>query len=124
MKKFLTLLLAVLMVFSLAACGSKTDPDNGGQTAEEGKVFHIMCWNEEYKGFFEKYYADRIPAGVTVKWTIVPNEGSQYQDALDLALQGQADASADDKVDMFLAEADYILKYVNSDATQDVKKLV
>ncbi len=46
-----------------------------------------------------------------------------YQDALDAALLAQADAAADDKVDMFLAEADYIIKYTNSDATMDVTKI-
>jgi hypothetical protein len=35
----------------------------------------------------------------------------------------QESASADDKVDMFLAEADYILKYTNSEYTQDIQAL-
>ena len=35
----------------------------------------------------------------------------------------EASAAADDKVDMFLAEADYIIKYVNSDYTMDVSKI-
>ena len=51
---------------------------------------------------------------------MVANEGNAYQDALDQALLNQADAKADDKVDMFLVEADYALKYVNSDYTVDV----
>ena len=88
---------------------------------EEGKVFNIYAWNEEFKGFFEKYY--EVPEGVTVNWIIVPNEGGQYQNALDEALMNQADAPDDEKVDMFLAEADYILKYTNSEATQDVEAL-
>ena len=122
MKKLLSILLALLMVLSLAACAN----NNGGGNEEpveegEGKVFHIYAWNEEFKGFFEKYYT--VPEGIEVVWTIVPNEGTQYQDALDLALMNQESASADDKVDMFLAEADYILKYTNSPYTQDVKAL-
>ena len=44
-------------------------------------------------------------------------------DALDAALLNQADAAADEKVDMFLAEADYILKYVDDPCTQDVTAL-
>ena len=124
MKKLLVALLAVLMVLSLAACGKKPEPTPDPEptpAAEEGKVFHIYAWNEEFKGFFEKYY--KVPEGIEVVWTIVPNEGTQYQDAVDLALLNQESASADDKVDMFLAEADYILKYTNSPYTQDVRKL-
>ena len=119
MKKLLSILLALLMVVSLAACSGKgnEEPVEEG----EGKVFHIYAWNEEFKGFFEKYYT--VPEGIEVVWTIVPNEGTQYQDALDLALMNQESASADDKVDMFLAEADYILKYTNSEYTQDIKAL-
>ena len=119
MKKLLSILLALLMVVSLAACSGKgnEEPVEEG----EGKVFHIYAWNEEFKGFFEKYYT--VPEGIEVVWTIVPNEGTQYQDALDLALMNQDSAEADEKVDMFLAEADYILKYTNSPYTQDVKAL-
>jgi hypothetical protein len=108
------------MVLSLTACGQKEEPAAPAEEGE-GKVFHIYAWNEEFKGFFEKYYT--VPEGIEVVWTIVPNEGTQYQDALDLALMNQESAAADEKVDMFLAEADYILKYTNSDYTQDIKAL-
>ena len=87
----------------------------------EGKVFNIYAWNEEFKGFFEKYYT--VPEGIEVKWTINPSDDGVYQDKLDQALKAQASAAADDKVDMFLAEADYIIKYVNSDYTMDISKL-
>ena len=108
MKKLLALLLALAMVFALCACGApKAD------SKAEGKVFNIYAWNEEFKGFFEKYYT--VPEGVTVN--------GAYQQKLDEALLNQANAAADDKVDLFLAEADYILKYVNSDATQDITKI-
>lgn len=93
-----------------------------GVTADgEGTVFNIYAWNEEFKGFFEKYY--QVPEGVTVNWIIVPSDGGAYQNALDEALINQADAADDEKVDMFLAEADYILKYAGADATQDIQAL-
>lgn len=118
-SKFLALALSAAMVLGLAACG------NGGSTTlantDGGKVFNIYAWNEEFKGFFEKYYT--VPDGVTVNWIINPSDGGVYQSKLDDALSKQATAAADDKVDMFLAEADYILKYVNSDSTTDVKAL-
>ena len=141
MKKALALLLALVMVLSLAACGSSNAtpstteaapaqtaaPENTeaaeteAAAAEEGKVFNIYAWNEEFKGFFEKYYT--VPEGVTVNWIINPSDGGVYQDKLDEALLNQANASDDEKVDLFLAEADYILKYVNSEYTQDVTAL-
>ncbi len=93
--------------------------------AEEGDTFNIYAWNEEFKGFFEKYMpgydaAAQTLDGKKVVWTINPSDGGVYQDKLDQALQANATASAADKVDMFLAEADYILKYTDSDYTLDV----
>lgn len=113
MKKLISLLLAVVMVLGLCVCGISAE-----ETTEEGKVFNIYAWNEEFKGYFEKYYT--VPEGVTVNWIITPSDGGQYQTKLDEALLAQADAADDDKVDLFLAEADYILKYVDADVTQDV----
>ena len=123
MKKASALLLTLMMVLSLAACSGGNPPANNDTPApaEEGKVFNIHAWNEEFKGFFEKYY--QVPDGVTVNWIITPSADGAYQDKLDAALMGQAGAAADDKVDMFLAEADYILKYTNSGATQDITAL-
>ena len=113
MKKLIALVLALVMVFALCACG--------GSSAKSGKVLNIYAWNEEFKGFFEKYY--KVPEGITVNWVITPSDNGAYQQKLDEALMNQSKAAADDKVDMFLAEADYILKYVNSDATQDITKM-
>lgn len=139
MKKLMAMLLALVIVLSLAACGGNTAAPAATEApkadapaaepaapateaaAEEGKVFNIWAWNEEFKGFFEKYY--KVPDGITVNWIINPNADGVYQDKLDEALLNQANAAADDKIDMFLAEADYILKYTNSEYTQDIKAL-
>ena len=128
MKKALSLILALVMVLALCACGAKpaepaapAAPAEPAEEASEGTVFNIYAWNEEFKGFFEKYYT--VPEGVTVNWIITPSNDGAYQDKLDEALLNQANASADDKVDMFLAEADYILKYTDSEFTQDVTAL-
>jgi len=134
-KKGAGLLLAGVMAVSLAACGgggaasassaagskSEAPAAESASAGDEGKVFNIYAWNEEFKGFFEKYYT--VPDGVTVNWIITPSDNGAYQQKLDEALLGQADAADDDKVDLFLAEADYIQKYVDSDATQDVTAL-
>ncbi len=114
MKKLIAIVLCLLMVVAAVAC-KKTE------TKTAGKVFNIYAWNEEFKGFFEKYYT--VPEGVTVNWIINPSDGGVYQQKLDEALLNQANAAADDKVDMFLAEADYIGKYVNSDATMGIDKI-
>ena len=138
MKKLMAMLLALVMVLSLAACGGNTAAPAATEApkaaapatdaapateaaAEEGKVFNIWAWNEEFKGFFEKYY--KVPDGIKVNWIINPNADGVYQDKLDEALLNQANAAADDKIDMFLAEADYILKYTDTDATQDIQAL-
>ena len=84
----------------------------------EGKVINIWAWNDEFQKMFQKYY--KVPDGYTVKWTINPSENGVYQQKLDDALLAQDSAAADDKIDIFLAEADYILKYVDSDATKNV----
>ncbi|MBQ2689088.1 MAG: hypothetical protein IJG05_03315 [Solobacterium sp.] len=121
MKKLLSTLLTVPMVLALAGCQGEKPAEEPVEEGGEGKVFHIYAWNEEFKGFFEKYYT--VPEGVEVVWTIVPSDNGQYQDALDLALLNQDSAAADDKIDMFLAESDYIVKYTNTDYTQDIKQL-
>ena len=133
MKKLLSVLLALLMIFTLVGCGSKPAPeptpaDEGG----EGKVLNIWTWNDEFWNFLCKYYADDPveddafickKGDVTIKRTTYVSDNLAYQDALDAALLAQADAPADEKVDMFLAESDYIIKYVNSDATANIKDM-
>ena len=126
MKKLLSALLAVLMIVSLAGCTKPVEPT----PQEEGKVLNLWTWNDEFWGFLTEYYADEkideynVKKGdVTIKRTTYPSDNGAYQDALDAALLNQANAAADEKVDMFLAEADYIIKYTNSDATMDVKSI-
>ena len=110
MKKLVSLLLAVLMLTPMFAMTA---------SAEEGKVLNIYCWNTEFQTRFEAFY--KVPEGVTVNFVITPSQSNAYQNALDEALLGQADAAADSKVDLFLVEADYAVKYVDTDFTLDVK---
>lgn len=91
-------------------------------TTGEGKVFNIYCWNGDFKKYVENS-GYKVPDGITIKWHEIENKDGAYQKTLDEALTKQASAAADDKVDLFLAEADYILKYSNAKVTQDVKKL-
>lgn len=89
----------------------------------EGKVLNIRVWNEEFKNYFEKYLMDKMPEGVEVKFNITENKDNAYQNKLDADLEKQASAAADEKIDMYLIEADYALKYVNSETSLDVKSI-
>lgn len=141
MKMLLSMALATAMVVPMVGCGQKdTSSSNSGSSkkaatsAEEGKVLNIWCWNDEFQSRFNDYYPEvkevakdksttTLNNGITVKWTINENQDNNYQNKLDKALQEQANKSADEKIDIFLIEADYALKYVDSDfsmSTDDI----
>ncbi|MGN0132992.1 MAG: carbohydrate ABC transporter substrate-binding protein [Lachnospiraceae bacterium] len=90
---------------------------------DTGSVLNIYCWNTEFQSRMKDHYPGYTDNGdgtgtigdVTVNWVIVPSDDMAYQNNLDETLLGQADAAADDKIDMFLIEADYALKYVNAE---------
>ena len=96
--------------------------------ADEGQVLNIYCWNEEFKSRLTDHYPgyEEIDAttgkigDVTVQWNITPSDDNAYQNNLDETLLAQADAAADDKIDIFLVEADYALKYVDTEYTAPV----
>lgn len=150
-KKVLALSLALAMGLSLVACnnggGDTTTPagnsdepasDDSAEPVEEGSVVNIYCWNAEFaqrmQGFMPGYTPDStkdeeatkggvLEDGTRVNFVVTPNDNNGYQDKLDATLLGQADAAADDKIDIFLIEADYALKYVNTDYTMNVEDL-
>lgn len=123
-KKFLAVLLTAAMAVSmLAGCGSKV--------ASDGKVLNVYCWNDEFQRRVQDHYPDyeivdevtgKI-GDVTVKWNITPNADNAYQNNLDNTLLNQESAAADDKVDIFLIEADYALKYIDSEYALPVADL-
>lgn len=151
-KKLLALILSAAMVLSLAACGSEKKeetpaagsdaetvtpaddaetPADDAEVVESGKVLNIYCWNNEFrnrlKDHYDAYEAIDETQGkigdITVKWVETPNDNNGYQDALDAALLAQNDAAADDKVDLFLIEADYAIKYTGTPYTLDIYSL-
>ena len=101
------------------------------QLKKEGSVLNIYCWNEEFKSRLTDHYPGyEVIDGttgkigdVTVNWLITPNEENAYQNRLDELLLAQDSAAADDKIDLFLVEADYALKYVDTDYTMPIKDL-
>lgn len=131
-KKLLSvILLAAMTVTLLVGCvGGVSGKDGKGETGE-GKVLNIYGWNEEFKSRLTDHYPGyEVIDGttgkigdVTVMWNITPSKDNAYQNNLDEKLIAQSDAKADDKIDIFLVEADYALKYVNSEYTMSVKDL-
>ena len=141
MKKTIRgVLLALTAVFALVACGKKTTKKD--ETTKKGEatttkkttkltskekiekknkiVFH--CWNNEFQSRVNDYYKNvnyydanttYLLGGNYIEWVTNPNEGSNYQDKLDIAL-------GKDEVDMFVFEADYATKYVKSDKVADL----
>lgn len=114
MKKLLATALAVASVFTLMSCG--------GAKKTEGKVLNIYVWNDEFSSRFNDFYASKLPSDVKVNFVQTANQDNAYQNKLDEVLLNQKNAAADDKVDIFLVEADYALKYVDTPYTLDVKK--
>ena len=57
-----------------------------------------------------------------MNFVIISSDNNAYQINLDEALKEQNTCIDDDKVDLFLIEADYASKYVKSDNSIDVKK--
>lgn len=126
-KKIIVSALVLVLAFVFIGCDKKADLNDGGS------VFHIYAWNTEFQGFFNKYVSDEKVNdpeietyhldGVPVKWTITTSDNGAYQNALDMALRENETANEENKVDMFLAEADYILKYVNTSLTKDIESI-
>lgn len=122
MMALVSMALAGAMILPMAAMAGETEAAAAG--ADEGKVLNIEVWNEEFKSRITDHYPGYEKTDdthgkigdVTVNWIITPNDDNAYQNNLDTALPGNADASADDKVDLFLIEADYAKKYIDADA--------
>lgn len=92
--------------------------------AEEGKVINIYSWNNEFRDRVTAVYSKvektsddgtvtTLTDGTEIHWIINPNQDGVYQQKLDEALLRQADASPDERVDIFLSETDYVNKYVD-----------
>lgn len=130
--RVLSLILALLMVLgAMAGCGSPAATPEGPKSPDASNPppsgakskFVIYAWNEEFKNMMTNYYnKDKgittnsdgtftTKDGVTIEFVINPNDEGVYQQKLDQALQNG------EQIDMFLIEADYAKKYVNSDYT-------
>ena len=128
-RKLAGIFLATTMIMgTLAGCGDSGNSSTAAKVntdeSAQGKVLNIYCWNTEFQDRF-KYFekSGKLPSDVKVNFVVTPNENNAYQNALDAALLKQNDAPADEKIDIFLIEADYALKYVDTDYTMAVSDL-
>ena len=93
--------------------------------ADGAAVVNIYCWNNEfpnrmmdhYPGFEANDPADSTKGGkigdTVINFVVTDNKDNMYQNKLDEALSAQATAADKDKVDIFLIEADYAMKYTD-----------
>lgn len=99
--------------------------------SEEGDVLNIYCWNEEFKYRLSDHYPgyDEIDAthgrigNVEVVWNIIPSSGNEYRNALDRVLMDNEYAAEDERVDLFLLEADYAPVYIDTPYTLSLSEL-
>ena len=139
MKKSLLALtaLAATSLMALVGCGetgtsssaasSTTAPTPTSSQAAKKHHFNVRIWNDEFQNRFRSYSTlfdhtnsdgtDTLKDGTIVNWIMVENKSNKYQNALDDAIAAQHSADQDDKLDMFLVEADYAMKYSDQQYT-------
>jgi hypothetical protein len=117
LRKSIAFVSALTLAFGMmAGCTPKEDSGAASAPTSGGKVLNIYCWNDEFRSRVEKYYLPEhpLPDGVTISWVVTPNADMAYQTKLDQTLPGNVTAAANDKIDIFLVEADYAAKYINT----------
>ncbi|MDR0992030.1 MAG: ABC transporter substrate-binding protein [Ruminococcus sp.] len=105
------------------ATTAETQPE-AVAAVSDGKEFVFYAWNEEFKGFMEKYYLidNPLPAGVT--WAPLITTGTQeYINKTDAQLAADASSAAADKIDLLAAEFNYIKRYVDVPYTMPLTSL-
>jgi len=132
MKKLIALLLALVMVLSMTACGGSSAPaateapkadapaaeaPAEAPAADSGKtVLNVWSFTEEVPNMIARYlelnpdFAEKYE----IKTTIIATTDGLYQPALDQALAG----GGEDAPDLYCAEAAFILKYAQGDAAK------
>lgn len=126
-KRLFSVLLCVCMVVTMfagcgdssagsgeAAGGTEATGDQAGGDAASGKeVINLWAFTDEVPGMVQKYLDTHPDFPYEVKTTIIATTDGAYQPALDQALA----AGGEDAPDMYCAEAAFILKYAQGDAS-------
>lgn len=134
MKKALSLLLALVLVIGLAACGGGTDTTTTTAPADNGETtttaapeetttsggakekINLYAFTDEVPGMIQRYldFHPEVAEKYELNATIIATTDGAYQPALDQALAG----GGADAPDIYTAEAAFILKYSQGDAYQ------
>lgn len=126
-KKVSAFIAIALAAGTMVACSNKSGSSSKTAAAKEGKVINVYSWNDEFRQRVEAVYPEvkstskdgtvtKLKDGTEIHWIVNPNQDGVYQQKLDEALLKQDSASADDKVDIFLSETDYVNKYSSKEA--------
>ena len=146
LKKLLAGAMALCMAGAMFASCGKTGSDSKKQekgSDASANTIRIYTWNDEFKSRLRNYYPeyDKDKSGFSVDadgnevvgeheylkdgkeivWVTTPSADNAYQNKLDTDLEAQAKSS--EKIDMFLVEADYALKYVNGPYAMPISDL-
>ena len=131
LKKMLSVVLSSAMVMGmLAGCGSSapTDTSSSGtdsattttssasadtSSSEAKGTINLWAFTDEVPGMVEKFLEANPDFGYEVNSTIIATTDGAYQPALDQALAG----GGKDAPDMYCAEAAFVLKYSQGDAS-------
>lgn len=125
MRRLFIFLLVLVSAFIFFGCDDNGE-DTPGLSADTGKTLVIYCWNDEFQNRFNDYFFNEaknknlLPNGVKIEWVITPTESNAYQNKLDETLPRNEELADDERIDIFLIEADYALKYVNSEYSLDI----
>jgi len=136
MKRVLSLLMVIMMMFSLVACGSGSEPaasepasntpaantpaanEPAATNSDSGEkiVLNVWSFTEEVPSMIKKYLElhPDFAAKYEINTTVIATTEGAYQPALDQALS----AGGKDAPDIYTAEAAFILKYTQGDASQ------
>ena len=83
------------------------------------KVLNIYCWDDSLKKILETYYPayhkeTQTIGDVKVHWIMIPGTDNIYQTMVDKAIAESDESLPDERIDLFLVEADYVRKYTRT----------
>lgn len=104
MKKLLALVLAAVMVFGLMSVTA---------AADDKVTINLWSFTDEIQGMMNKYLElhPELAEKYEINSTVINNDGSAYVNALESALMNG-------EVDIYGAEADYVFKYSQGEASE------
>ena len=105
-KKLIATALGLAMAMSMCA-------GTGSVVMAADDVINVYAFTDEVPNMINKFVETHPDFGYTINPTIIATTDGAYQPALDQALQ----AGGDDAPDIYCAEAAFVLKYTQGDAS-------